>query len=117
MDSGLPMLQAAPDSVSWHLQRNALDLRYRDLYNIDLRGAHEEFAGRIQAHAEDPLGPASDCRTYLFGEFDRLGIIDVQLFADDNRFYSRSKLTPDPTVRRAFEGQACQRLTAKGTPR
>jgi len=105
---GLPMAQAAPDSVSGNLQGNALDLGYRDLYNLDFGGAHVEFAGWIQAHPEDPLGPASDAAAYLFGEFDRLRIIDVQLFADDSRFDNRSKLTPDPTVRRAFEDRAVQ---------
>jgi hypothetical protein len=103
-----PVAQAAIDSIAANLQGNALDLGYRDMYNLDFTGAHAEFARWIDGHPADPLGPASDAAAYLFSEFDRLGVIDVQLFADDGRFDSRSKLTPDPAVRRAFESRAEQ---------
>jgi len=87
---------------------NPLDLGYGDMYNLDFASAHREFALWMQAHPEDPLGAASDAAAYLFGEFDRLRVIDVQLFADQSRFDSRSKLTPDPAVRKAFEDRADQ---------
>ena len=86
----------------------ALDLGYRDMYNLDFAAAHSHFDGWLQTHPADPLGPASDAAAYLFSEFDRLSIIDVQLFADQSRFDSRSKLTPDPAVRKAFEDRADQ---------
>jgi hypothetical protein len=97
---------AATDSLSANLQSNPLDLGYGDMYNLDFTGAHSQFGAWMQAHPADPLGSASDAAAYLFGEFDRLGIIDVQLFADDSRFDSRSKLTPDPAVHKAFEDRA-----------
>ena len=96
----LPAAHAAPETP--------LDLGYRDLYNLDFPAAHTQFAAWLQTHPADPLGPASDAAADLFGEFDRLSIIDVQLFADQSRFDSRSKLTPDPTVRKAFEDRADQ---------
>jgi hypothetical protein len=89
-------------------QVNPLDQGYLDLYNLDFAGAHGEFARWMQAHPEDPLGAASDAAAYLFGEFDRLSIIDVQLFADQSRFDRRGKPTPDPAVRKAFEDRADQ---------
>ena len=98
---------AASDRLEANSQ-SALDLGYRDMYNLDFSGAHAEFASWMQAHPSDPLGAASDAAAYLFGEFDRLGIIDVQLFADDSRFDSRGKLTPDPAERKAFEDRADQ---------
>ena len=64
---GWPMAQAAPNSVSDNLQGNALDPGYREMYSLDFGGAHAEIAGWIQAHPEDPLGPASDAAAYLFG--------------------------------------------------
>jgi hypothetical protein len=85
---------------------NALDLGYRDMYNLNFAAAHGHFDAWMQQHPEDPLGAASDAAAYLFGEFDRLSIIDVQLFADQSRFDSRSKLTPDPAVRKAFDDRA-----------
>jgi hypothetical protein len=81
----------------------ALDQGYRDLYNLDFGGAHAVFQQYMAAHPEEPLPVASDAAAYLFGEFDRLHIIDVQLFADQDRFDHRSTLTPDPAVRRAFD--------------
>jgi hypothetical protein len=78
------------------------------MYNLDFAGAHADFGGWMQAHPKDPLGAASDAAAYLFGEFDRLGVIDVELFADDSRFNNRSRLTPDAGVRKAFEDRADQ---------
>ena len=97
-----------PDRIGLNYRNGSLDAGYSDLYNLDFPGAHAQFATWIQTHPEDPLGTASDAAAYLFGEFDRLSIIDVQLFADQSRFDSRSKLTPDPNVRKAFEDRADQ---------
>jgi len=105
---GLPLANAVPDSLPTNLQESGLDLGYLDMYNLDFTGAHAQFDGWMQAHPADPLGAASDAAAYLFGEFDRLGVIDVELFADDSRFDSRSKLTPDAAVRKAFEDRADQ---------
>jgi hypothetical protein len=85
-----------------------LDAGYRDMYNLDFAAAHGRFAAWLQAHPADPLGAASDAAAYLFSEFDRLSIIDVQLFADQSRFDSRFKLTPDPAVRKSFEDRSNQ---------
>jgi hypothetical protein len=97
----------AADTIAVHPQ-DQLDRGYVDLYNLDFGGAHAEFANWMQGHPADPLGSASDAAAFLFSEFDRLSIIDVQLFADQSRFDSRGKLTPDPTVRKAFEDRADQ---------
>lgn len=83
-----------------------LDIGYVDLYNLDFASAHSHFSTWMKTHPDDPLGTASDAAAYLFGEFDRLSIIDVQLFADQSRFDSRGKLTPDPAVRKAFQDRA-----------
>ena len=88
--------------------RTPLDRGYVNLYNLDFPAAHTEFSQWIQGHPDDPLGTASDAAAYLFGEFDRLHVIDVQLFADQSRFDSRTKLTPDPSVRKAFQERADQ---------
>jgi hypothetical protein len=97
---GIPAVNAAAET--------ALDLGYRDMYNLDFAAAHSHFDAWLQSHPVDPLGSASDAAAYLFSEFDRLSIIDVQLFADQGRFDSRSKLTPDQAVRKAFEDRADQ---------
>ena len=98
---------AAADAIAIN-PANPLDQGYRDMYNLDFGGAHAQFATWMQARPADPLGAASDAAAYLFGEFDRLGVIDVELFADQSRFDGRGKLSPDPAVRKAFEDRADQ---------
>ena len=105
--AGLAYPASAADSITVHPQ-SPLDLGYVDLYNLDFPAAHSQFASWMQTHPNDPLGSASDAAAFLFGEFERLSIIDVQLFADQSRFDSRGKLTPDPAVRKAFEDRAYQ---------
>jgi hypothetical protein len=106
--SGLASVYDAPRNLPPNLQDNPLDRGYGDLYNLDFAGAHLQFSLWMQAHPQDPLGASSDAAAYLFGEFDRMGVIDVQLFADQSRFDSRGKLTPDPIVRKAFEDRSDQ---------
>lgn len=85
-----------------------LDVGYVALYNLDFPAAHTQFESWIKAHPYDPLGTASDAAAYLFGEFDRLSVIDIQLFANQSQFDRRGRLTPDPAVRKAFEQRADQ---------
>jgi hypothetical protein len=54
------------------------------------------------------MGPVSDAAAWLFSEFERLHIIDVQLFANQDRFDSRNRLTPDANVRKSFEDRLNQ---------
>ncbi len=68
------------------------------MYNLDFEGAHRTFAQWQQQHPEDPLGPVSDAAAYLFGEFDRLHILQSQFFIDDSSFRGMTK--PDRRPRR-----------------
>ena len=104
------------------LVRTGLDAGYYDMYNLDFAAAHEVFGDWIKAHPDDPLGPASDAAAFLFSEFDRLGVLDVELFTDDDTFTSRKKLPPDPKTRHDFEDRASQgerlaRATLQKNPR
>ncbi len=87
---------------------SGLDNGYRDMYNLRFNDAHTKFQLWITSHPEDPMGPVSDAAAYLFSEFERLHVIDVQLFADQSRFDSRNKLTPDENARKAFEARLDQ---------
>jgi hypothetical protein len=106
----LLLLAIAPlaSAFSTSLSGSALDDGYHDMYNLDFPGAHQKFQQWMAAHPQDPMGPASDAAAWLFGEFDRLHIIDVQLFADQSRFDSRQRLTPDPAIRKSFDERADQ---------
>ncbi len=80
-----------------------LDHGYSDMYNLDFAQAHQEFATWMQAYPTDPMGPVSDAAAYLFTEFSRLGVLDVDLFDDDNNFESRNKKSSDPALKIAFD--------------
>jgi len=84
------------------LGRTPLDRGYADMYNLQFAQAHSEFAAWMQAHPEDPFGPASDAAAYLFTEFARLHVLDVDLFDDDNHFETRGARAADPKIRAAF---------------
>ena len=98
----------APLSASIPLTGTPLNDGYYDLYNLDFAGAHAQFQHWINAHPEDPLGPASDAAAYIFTEFDRLGVLDIELFADDNRFESRQRPDVDPVLKKSFNDRADQ---------
>jgi hypothetical protein len=82
-----------------------LDIGYRDMYNLQFDEAHQAFAAWEQQHPQDPMGPASDAAAYLFAEFNRLHVLEFELFTDDHRLTNQPKLTADPEVRQAFEAQ------------
>lgn len=92
-----------PAFAAQPLNGTPLDDGYRDMYNLRFADAHGKFQQWIVDHPEDPMGPVSDAAAWLFSEFERLKIIDVQLFANQDRFDSRGRLTPDANVRKSFE--------------
>jgi len=94
--------------ASQPLTGTPLDDGYRDMYNLRFSDAHTKFQEWILSHPEDPMGPVSDAAAFLFSEFERLKIIDVQLFANQDRFDNRSRLTPDANIRKSFEDRLNQ---------
>ena len=83
----------------------SLDEGYRDMYNLQFQAAHQAFAAWQNANPDDPVAAVSDAAAYLFAEFDRLHVLESELFTDDKNFEARSKLSPDPQTKRAFEAQ------------
>lgn len=83
----------------------SIDLGFHDMYNLQFMQAHAEFAKFTAEHPQDPLGPVSDAAAYLFSEFHRTGVLDMQLFTNDNSYLSHKKDVPDPAVKQAFVRQ------------
>ena len=63
-----------------HAVPSSMEDGYRQMYNLDFEGAHRTFEQWQREHPADPLGPVSDAAAYLFGEFDRLHILQSQFF-------------------------------------
>jgi len=83
----------------------ALDAGYQDLYNLQFDDAHKTFTQWQQQHPDDPLGPVSDAAAYLFSEFDRLHILQIEFFAQDKNFQTQHSLAPDPASKRNFDAE------------
>jgi hypothetical protein len=49
------------------------------------------------------MGPVANAAAYLFGEFDRLHILQSQFFIEDSAFRAMKKPDADPQVKRSFE--------------
>src|SRR5487761_1716209 len=79
-----------------------IDQGFHDMYNLHFGQAHALFAKYMAEHPEDPMGPVSDAAAYLFSEFHRTGVLDVQLFTNDTS-YLRHKTVPDPAIKKAFD--------------
>ncbi len=82
-----------------------LDLGYRQMYNLQFEPAHKTFEEFERQNPEDPMGPVSDAAGYLFSEFSRLHILELEFFEDDHNFEGHSQLTPDLETKQAFEAQ------------
>lgn len=80
-----------------------LDAGYHEMYDLRFDQAHIDFEQWRKLHPADPMGPASEAASYLFAEFNRLGILRSKFFVDDKQFKQLPKSTPDPAVKQAFE--------------
>ncbi len=72
------------------------------MYDLRFAEAHGTLERWQEAHPNDSLGPVSDAAGYLFSELARLGVLESQLFVDDNRFKNRKTLNPDVQVKASF---------------
>lgn len=96
------VITLAPAQVAFALAPDPIEHGFQSMYNLDFQRAHQDFSLWEQSHPQDPLGPVAQAAGFLFAEFARLGVLESQLFTDDKTFDARSKLTPDPDVRRKF---------------
>jgi len=80
----------------------ALQQAYAHLYNFDFNGAYEILDRQRQLDPQQPLLPATKAAAYLFSELDRLRILELDFFTDDEKVVDRRKLVPDPNIRNKF---------------
>jgi len=81
----------------------SLERGFHLLYDFDFKNAQQEFANWQKSNPDDPLGPIGEASAHIFGEFDRLGVLEIQLLMKDSSYESKKHLSPDPTVRGKFE--------------
>ncbi len=98
-------------SCRCHAQ-TTLDDGFHSLYNFNFAQAQRYFAGWQQSHPDDPIGPVAEGAGYLFSEFDRLGVLEIQLLIKDSSFESHKGILPDPVIRTKFD-EALKRAESK----
>jgi hypothetical protein len=114
----LACLHALAEPADQVSSPNTLYSGYQQMYNLEFEHAHQTFHDYQQLNPQDPMGYVSNAAAYLFSEFDRLHILESDLFIDDQRFDGRSKQTPDPAVKAEFEKELAKsdELAAKVPP-
>ena len=90
-----------------------LDVGFRQMYNLQFNEAHQTFQAYEQSHPQDAMGPTSRAAAYLFSEFERLGVLQTELFVNDDLFEGREKPEPNPAVRAAFTQEICEEQPAR----
>ena len=78
---------------------------FRKMYNLDFQGAHRTFHLYQNIAPTDPMGFVADGAAYLFSEFNRLHILESDLFINDEDFDRRNTEQPDPEVKASFEAE------------
>ena len=89
-------------------QGTLLDAGFRQMYNLQFDAAHQSFREWERQHPDDPMGPVSDAAAYLFSEFERLHVLEVEFFIDNSNFLTRHKLSADPAVKQGFDAALAQ---------
>jgi hypothetical protein len=96
---------ALPCAASCGTRSPQLETGFRQMYNLNFAPAHQTFRNYQQANPADPFGHVANAAAFLFSEFDRLHILESDLFVDNQKFENRNKLTPDPALKGEFESE------------
>jgi hypothetical protein len=83
----------------------SLDLGFHEMYNLNFPEAHRIFEMWQQSHPTDPIGAAANAAAYLFSEFARLHILELELFTDSRKLDNLEKASADPELKAAFEAE------------
>lgn len=79
--------------------QNAAERALHQLYNADFAGAHAILTEEILTHPDNALLYAFRAGVILFSEYDRLKILELDFFANDDSVTDRKRLTTDPAIR------------------
>ena len=79
------------------------DEAFHQLYSFNFPAAQTIMDRYIAANPKDPMGYTIKGATYVYSEFDRMGILETEFFESDKSISdSRHKLKPDPKVHDDF---------------
>jgi len=82
--------------------KTPIDVAFNRLYNFDFARAREILGQQAHEAPRDPLPRSVLAASALFSELNRLKILELDFFTDDDKVVDRRALVPDPAVRQAF---------------
>jgi hypothetical protein len=77
-----------------------LEEGFRAMYGLQFGVCEEKFAEYRKRNPDDGFGPAAEAACVLFEEFDRLRILDAELYTDDKKLFGESQQKPDPEIKK-----------------
>jgi len=92
-------VQAPPQPSGTEPQPTGIEVAFARLYGYDFSGALAVLDEEARARPADPLVYSVRGATYLFTEFERQKILEIQFFEDDDKVTDRERVKPDPAVR------------------
>jgi len=63
-----------------------LDSGFRELYELNFKGARGQFLSYQKAQPDDPMGKAAEAASYLFEQFNAKGVFTSEFFLNDSKF-------------------------------
>lgn len=94
-------------------RHDAIDRVFERMYNFDFAGAHAILDQQQRLYPDWALTHSVRAGALLFGELDRLRILQTDFFMDDNSLTEKKRLKPDPEARqRLFAATAEARRLA-----
>lgn len=80
-----------------------VDEAFHHLYSFDFPAAQSLMDRYIAAKPNDPMGYTVKAATYVYSEFDRMGILETEFFESDKSISDpKHKLKPDPAAHDKF---------------
>jgi hypothetical protein len=79
-----------------------LETGFRYLYELNFKGAREQFLAYQKMRPDDPLGKSAEAASYLFEEFNAKGVLTSEFFLNDDRFLGGLEGKPSENRNKAF---------------
>jgi hypothetical protein len=79
-----------------------LEKGFRDLYELNFKGAREQFLAYQKMRPDDPLGKSAEAASFLFEEFNSKGVLTSEFFLNDDRFLGGLEGKPAENRNKAF---------------
>ncbi len=119
--SGQAVRSASAQARSQVDPNDPIDRAFQSMYSLDFAGAGKILDAQLAANPSDALAHSARGIGLLFAEFNRLQILELDFFGDDDVLTDKKRVSPDPAVRdrilaAAAEARRLADLTLKKSP-